>query len=121
MRISLFFALLAVLALLAAGCGGGANDGNGVALSQGQAGTSVSSGDMGKDIALTTYPTVTGTGGTLPGITVIGSGTARPAFPRAIAKPSPLRRWPRITPVGSAMAVAAPSARKVTLRCWPVR
>jgi uncharacterized protein len=32
---------------------------------------------MRKDIALTTYPTVTGSGGTLPGITVIGSGTAR--------------------------------------------
>jgi uncharacterized protein YggE len=76
-RISLFFALLAVLALLAAGCGGGANDGDGVAVGKGQAGTSVSSGDMGKDIALTTYPTVTGTGGTLPGITVIGSGTAK--------------------------------------------
>src|SRR4051794_19413968 len=66
-RISLFFALPAVLALLAAGCGGDANEGDGVALGQGQAGTSVSSGDMGKDIALTTYPTVTGTGGTLPG------------------------------------------------------
>jgi uncharacterized protein YggE len=76
MRISLF-ALLAVLATLAAGCGSGTNDRNGVALGKGQGDTAVSSGEMGKDIALTTYPTVTGTGGTLPGITVIGSGTAR--------------------------------------------
>ena len=76
MRISLF-ALLAVLAMLAAGCGGGAQGGNEAALGQGQEGTASVSGDMGKDVALTTYPTVAGAGGTLPGITVIGSGTAR--------------------------------------------
>ena len=76
MRISLF-ALLALLAVLAAGCGGGANGDNEVALGEGQGVTGVSSADMGKDVALTTYPTVTGTGGTLPGITVIGAGTAR--------------------------------------------
>jgi uncharacterized protein YggE len=76
MRISLF-ALLAVLAMLAAGCGGGADDGDGVALGQAQGGTASVSTDMGKDVALTPYPTVAGAGGTLPGITVIGSGTAK--------------------------------------------
>jgi uncharacterized protein YggE len=76
MKISLF-ALLAALAVLAAGCGSGSQGGTDVALGQGQVGTTLSSGDRGKDMALTTYPTVTGTGGTLPGITVIGSGTAK--------------------------------------------
>jgi uncharacterized protein YggE len=76
MRISLF-ALLAVLAMLAAGCGGGAQGDNEAAVGQGQGGTASVSGDMGKDVALTTYPTVAGAGGTLPGITVMGMGTAQ--------------------------------------------
>ncbi len=76
MKVSLF-AVVAVLALLAAGCGGGAQSGNEVALGQGQGDSVTVSGDMGKDVALTTYPTVPAAGGTLPGITVLGSGTAR--------------------------------------------
>jgi uncharacterized protein YggE len=78
MKVSLF-AIVAVLAMLAAGCGG-SSDGNEVALGQGQSGsygdTIAVSGDMGKDVAMS-YPTVTGTtSGTLPGITVTGTGTA---------------------------------------------
>jgi uncharacterized protein YggE len=70
------FGVVALLAAMAAGCGG-AQNGNEVALGQGQSGTTAVSGDMGKDIALTTYPTIAGSTGTLPGITVIGSGNAR--------------------------------------------
>ena len=78
MKVSLF-ALMAVVAALAAGCG---SDGNDVALGQGQAGftgdtIAVSqSGDTGVASAIS-YPTITGGVGTFPGITVVGSGTAR--------------------------------------------
>jgi hypothetical protein len=79
MKVSLF-ALAGVLAMLAVGCGGSSN-GTEVALGQGQGGsygdTIGVSGDMGNDVALTTYPTIAGSSGTLPGITVIGSGTAK--------------------------------------------
>ena len=82
MKVSLFavVAVVAVLALLAAGCGG-SGDGAEVALGQGQSGsygdTIAVSGDMRQDVAMS-YPTVPGTtGGTLPGITVTGSGTAQ--------------------------------------------
>jgi uncharacterized protein YggE len=79
MKVSLI-AAVAVLALLAAGCGG-SSDGTDVALGQGQEGsygdTIAVSGGMGKDVAMS-YPAVAGTtGGTLPGITVMGTGTAQ--------------------------------------------
>jgi uncharacterized protein YggE len=73
-------ALVGVLAMLAAGCGGSSN-GNEVAPGQGQSpgqgSTVAASGDMGKDVALMSYPTIAGSNGTLPGITVIGTGTAK--------------------------------------------
>jgi uncharacterized protein len=74
MKVSLI-AVVAVLGLLAAGCGG-ASDETEVALGQGQGDTVAVSGDLGKDIAMTTYPTVAGSAGTLPGITVVGVGPA---------------------------------------------
>jgi uncharacterized protein YggE len=79
MKVSLF-AGVAVLALLAAGCGG-TSDGDESALGQGQGGsygdTIAVSGEMGKDVAIS-YPSVpTPTGGALPGITVTGMGTAQ--------------------------------------------
>jgi uncharacterized protein YggE len=78
MKVSLF-ASLAVFAVLAVGCGG---DGNDVALGQSQSGVTGStsaiseSGDKGV-ASMVSYPTITGSAGTLPGITVVGSGTAR--------------------------------------------
>ncbi len=79
MKVSLV-ALVGGLALFAAGCGGSSN-GNEVALGQGQSagqgGNAGISGDAGKDVALTSYPTIAGSNGTLAGITVIGSGTAK--------------------------------------------
>jgi hypothetical protein len=79
MKVSLF-AVLVVLAALVAGCGGTSADSE-VALGQGQDGsygdTIAVSGGMGKDGAVS-YPTMTGTtSGTLPGITVMGMGTAQ--------------------------------------------
>jgi uncharacterized protein YggE len=81
MKVSLFalIAALAALAALAAGCGG---DGKDVALGQGQGGfagdtIAVSrSGDEGVASSIS-YPTIAGNMGTLPGITVLGSGTAK--------------------------------------------
>jgi uncharacterized protein YggE len=78
MKVSLV-ALVAVVAALATGCGG---DGKDVALGQGQGGftgdtIAVSdSGDEGVASPIS-YPTTTGSVGTLPGITVVGSGSAR--------------------------------------------
>jgi uncharacterized protein YggE len=80
MKVSLF-AFLAVLAALAAGCGGGG--GSDVALGQGQggvAGATIAASEGGDDKGVASsisYPTITGNMGTLPGITVVGSGTAR--------------------------------------------
>jgi uncharacterized protein YggE len=80
MKVSLFasLAVLAVLAVLAAGCG----DANDVALGQGQGGVPGStsavlqSGDEGVASSMS-YPLIPGSAGTLPGMTVTGSGTAR--------------------------------------------
>lgn len=77
MKVSLF-ALMAVVAALAAGCGGDSKD---VALGQGQgvAGDTIGiseSGDSGVASSIS-YPIVSGNPGTIPGITVVGSGTAR--------------------------------------------
>jgi uncharacterized protein YggE len=80
MKVSLF-AVIAALALLAAGCGG-SNDGSEVAMGQGQDGSmgdtiAVSEkGEMGVASSIS-YPTTTGSFGTLPGITVTGMGTAQ--------------------------------------------
>jgi uncharacterized protein len=71
------FAFLAVLAALAAGCGGTGND---VALGQGQGGaatgTIAQGGDKGVASSIS-YPTIAGNAGTLLGITVVGSASAR--------------------------------------------
>jgi uncharacterized protein YggE len=78
MKVSLF-AVVAVLALLAASCGEGGKD---AALSQGQEGITGATvaasegGDKGVASAMT-YPTISGNVGTLPGITVTGSGRAK--------------------------------------------
>jgi uncharacterized protein YggE len=78
MKVSLF-ASLAVLAVLAAGCGGDSKD---VALAQGQGGVvgstvATSEGGDYRVASSITYPTISGNTGTLPGITVTGSGTTR--------------------------------------------
>ena len=78
MKVSLF-ALIVALAALATGCGGAGND---VALDQGQGGVTGSTiaGSEGGDegvVSSISYPTITGNVGTLPGITVVGSGTAK--------------------------------------------
>ena len=78
MKVSLF-AVLAAFAALAAGCGGDRND---VALGQSQGGVAGATigasegGDKGVASSIS-YPTISGNMGTLPGITVVGSGTAR--------------------------------------------
>jgi uncharacterized protein len=79
MKVSVFV-VIAALGLLAAGCGG-SSDGNEVALGQGQSGSTGDTiavsekGDLGVASSIS-YPTTTGSVGTLPGITVTGSGTA---------------------------------------------
>jgi len=79
MKFSLF-AVVAALAMLAAGCGG-SSDGSKVALGQGQGGSTGDTiavsekGDIGVASSIS-YPTTIGSVGTLPGITVTGSGTA---------------------------------------------
>lgn len=76
MKVSLLV-VSAVLAALATGCGGGD-----VALGPGQGGAAgdtiavTGSGDEGVASAIG-YPTVSANTGTLPGITVVGAGTAR--------------------------------------------
>jgi len=71
------FAVVAVLAVLAAGCSS-KGDGTEVALGQGQGDVAVV-GEPGKGTAAAqiSYQPGGGASGTLPGITVIGSGTAR--------------------------------------------
>jgi len=84
MKVSLL-AVLAMLAVLAAGCG---EHGTDVELGQGQEGVrgatvaASEGGDKGVASSIT-YPTVSGSGGTLPGITVTGSGTASEALNEA--------------------------------------
>ncbi len=78
----LLLGVVAVLALLAAGCGGSGNDDEG-AMGQGVTGSFGDSiaigegGDRGVAAASISYPTTTGSVGTLPGITVLGTGTAQ--------------------------------------------
>ena len=76
MKVSLF-AVIAVAATLAAGCSSAKTD-NGVELGRGQGDLAVS-GKPGTGLASpVSYQTVGGSGGgVLPGITVMGSGTAR--------------------------------------------
>jgi uncharacterized protein len=70
------FAIVAVLAVLAAGCSS-KDDGTEVALGQGQGDVAVV-GEPGKgSAAQISYQPGGGASGTLPGITVVGSGTAR--------------------------------------------
>jgi uncharacterized protein len=70
------FAVVAVLAVLAAGCSS-KDDGTEVALGQGQGDVAVV-GEPGKGAAAQiSYQTGGGASGTLPGITVVGSGTAQ--------------------------------------------
>jgi uncharacterized protein len=79
MKVSLFV-VIAALGLLAAGCGR-SSDGSEVTLGQGQGGSTGDTiavsekGDIGVASSIS-YPTTTGSIGTLPGITVTGSGTA---------------------------------------------
>jgi uncharacterized protein YggE len=79
MKVSLVV-VIAALGLLAAGCGG-SSDGSEVTLGQGQGGSTGDTiavsekGDIGVASSIS-YPTTTGSIGTLPGITVTGSGTA---------------------------------------------
>jgi uncharacterized protein len=78
MKVSLFV-FLAVLAALAAGCGGDGNDGaptKGLGEVVGATIAASQGGDEGVASSIS-YPTITGNVGTLPGITVVGSGTAR--------------------------------------------
>jgi uncharacterized protein YggE len=77
MKVSLF-GVIAVLALLAAGCGGDGNVGRGQGGS-GEMGDTVAiaqSGDTGVASSIS-YPTISGSSGVLPGITVTGRGSAK--------------------------------------------
>lgn len=70
------FAVVAILAVLAAGCSG-KGDGTEVALGQGRGDVAVVGSPGQGTPAQISYQTGGGAGGTLPGITVVGSGTAR--------------------------------------------
>lgn len=77
MKVSLF-GVIAMLAVLAAGCGGNGNIAPGQGGS-GELGDTVAigqSGDTGVASSIS-YPTISGSSGVLPGITVTGSGSAK--------------------------------------------
>jgi uncharacterized protein len=75
MKVSLF-AALAAFAVLAAGCGGNGNSAQGQGQEIGDTIAMAQSGDTGVASSIS-YPTVTGSTGVLPGITVTGSGSAK--------------------------------------------